>query len=157
MDRKKSDRHTDEIRIWVARDIRGRHGESRCTPDCWLRALKRSSSSTSECAPMIVKTKRYPRRHMSARARGGGCTHVLHGRSRMTINHCITTMPGLSTSGFHIKPGLFEGQVKLHGSGRVGSADPTRPAKKLRCVDLTRPDPRDFETLLTRPDPTREI
>ena len=27
----------------------------------------------------------------------------------------------------------------------------TRPAKLLRCIDLTRPDPRHFETLLTRP------
>ena len=41
--------------------------------------------------------------------------------------------------------------------GRVGSADPTRPAKSFRCVDLTRSDPRNFEILLTRPDPTREI
>ena len=41
------------------------------------------------------------------------------------------------------------------GSGRVGSADPTRPSKILRHVDLTRPDPRYFEGLLTpnRPYP----
>ena len=50
----------------------------------------------------------------------------------------------------------------FRGSGqtsrvRVGSADPTRPAKILRCVDLTRPDPRDFESLLTQPDPTRPV
>ena len=52
---------------------------------------------------------------------------------------------------------IFAGQVKPHGSSRVGSADPTRPAKILRCVDLTRLDPRDFESLSTRPDPTGEI
>ena len=36
----------------------------------------------------------------------------------------------------------FAGQVKPHGSGRVGSPDPTRP------------DPRDFKNLLTPPEPT---
>ena len=30
----------------------------------------------------------------------GGCTHAIHGRSRMTIDPCITTMPGRSTSSF---------------------------------------------------------
>ena len=59
-------------------------------------------------------------------------------------------------------PGLFAGQVKPHGSGRVGSLDPTRLAKNFTCLDPTRPDPRDFENFLTlpyptRPDPTREI
>ena len=39
----------------------------------------------------------------------------------------------------------------FRGSGQ------TSPAKKMRCVDLTRPDPRDFESLLAPPDPTREI
>ena len=33
-----------------------------------------------------------------------GCTHVMHGRSRMTIDPRIPTMPGRSTSGFH-RPG----------------------------------------------------
>ena len=37
----------------------------------------------------------------------------------------------------------------------LGTAYPTRPAILLRCVGLTRPDPRDFESLLTRPDLTR--
>ena len=32
--------------------------------------------------------------------RGGGYTHVMRGRSRMTINPRIPTMPGRSTSGF---------------------------------------------------------
>ena len=40
--------------------------------------------------------------------------------------------------------GLFTGEVKHL----------TRPAKLLRRLDLTRPDPRDFDNLLTRPDPT---
>ena len=32
---------------------------------------------------------------------GGGCTQFELGRSRMTINPRIPTMPGRSTSGFH--------------------------------------------------------
>ena len=32
--------------------------------------------------------------------RGGGHTHVIHGRSRMTIDPRIPTMPGRNTSGF---------------------------------------------------------
>ena len=31
---------------------------------------------------------------------GAGCTHVMHGRSRMTIDPRIPTMPGRNTSGF---------------------------------------------------------
>ena len=40
------------------------------------------------------------------RFRGGGgqCTQFVHGRSRMTIDPRIPTMPGRSTSGFH-QPG----------------------------------------------------
>ena len=34
----------------------------------------------------------------------GGCTHFVHGRSRMTIYPRILTMPGRNTSGFH-QPG----------------------------------------------------
>ena len=34
----------------------------------------------------------------------GGCTHVMHGRSRMTVDTRIPAMPGRSTSGFH-RPG----------------------------------------------------
>ena len=30
-----------------------------------------------------------------------GCTHVMHGRSRKTIDRRIPKMPGRSTSGFH--------------------------------------------------------
>ena len=54
------------------------------------------------------------------------------------------------------------GRTSRVGSGRVGLPDPTQPAKKLRCLHLTRPDPRDFQNFLTRPvrlrtplDPTR--
>ena len=32
---------------------------------------------------------------------GGGCTQFVHGRSLMTINPRIPTMPGRSASGFH--------------------------------------------------------
>ena len=32
---------------------------------------------------------------------GGGCTQVVHGRSRMTVDPRIPTMPGRSTLGFH--------------------------------------------------------
>ena len=31
---------------------------------------------------------------------GMGCAHVMHGRGRMTMEPCIPTMPGRSTSGF---------------------------------------------------------
>ena len=34
----------------------------------------------------------------------GRCTHAIHGRSQMTIDPPIPTMPGRSTSGFH-RPG----------------------------------------------------
>ena len=34
----------------------------------------------------------------------GGCTQLMHGRSRMTIDFRIPTMPGRSTSAFH-QPG----------------------------------------------------
>ena len=34
----------------------------------------------------------------------GGCTHIMHGDSRMTIDPRILTMPGRSTSGYH-RPG----------------------------------------------------
>ena len=32
---------------------------------------------------------------------GGGCTQFVHGRSRMTIDPRIPTMPGRRTSGFY--------------------------------------------------------
>ena len=44
-----------------------------------------------------------------------------------------------------LKLGLFTGQVKPHGLGRVGPGE------------LTRIDPRKLRYVLTRPDPTREI
>ena len=39
---------------------------------------------------------------------GGGCTNVMHGRSRVTIDPRILTMPGRSMSGFH-RPGKIGG------------------------------------------------
>ena len=38
--------------------------------------------------------------------REGGCTQFVHGRSRMTIDPRISTMPGRITSGFH-QPGRW--------------------------------------------------
>ena len=35
------------------------------------------------------------------RSWGGGGSHVMHGRSRMTIYPCMPTMPGRSTTDFH--------------------------------------------------------
>ena len=47
-------------------------------------------------------------------------------------------------------------------SGQLTRPDPTRPDPQLFlvCVSLTRPDPRDFESLVTRPDrpdPSRPV
>ena len=42
---------------------------------------------------------------------GGGALNIMHGRSRMTIDPRIPTMPGLSTSGFH-RPGRQEGSYR---------------------------------------------
>ena len=52
----------------------------------------------------------------------GGCTHFVHGRSRMTIDPRMPTLPGRSTLGFH-QPGRH----CLHraGSEHVGFS-PTR-------------------------------
>ena len=41
----------------------------------------------------------------SAVTGGGVVTHAMHGRSRMSIDHRTSTMPGRSTSGFHL-PGI---------------------------------------------------
>ena len=48
----------------------------------------------------------------SERGLRGGCTHVMHGQHRMTIDPHIPTTPGRSTSSFH-RP----------GSGLSGGAD----------------------------------
>ena len=45
-------------------------------------------------------------------------------------------------------------RVRPNLTGRVGSG---QPAKNLKYAGLTRPDPRDFESLSTRPDPTRPV
>ena len=44
----------------------------------------------------------------SFRVRGGGCTHFMHGRSRMTIGPRILTMLGRST------PGYRAGRHRVH-------------------------------------------
>ncbi len=36
------------------------------------------------------------------RAGEGGVLDIMHGRSRMTIDPCFHSMPGRSTSGFHL-------------------------------------------------------
>ena len=59
---------------------------------------------------------------------GGGCTQFVHGRSRMTIDLRIPTMPGRSTSGFHQPGRKEEGGGGKGGLGRqkyqLGSAEP---------------------------------
>ena len=64
---------------------------------------------------------------------GGGCTHAMHGHSRMTIDPCIPTMPGRSSLSFH-RPGrhcLYQARSaesrsascmkgELHPSGGAG-------------------------------------
>ena len=51
---------------------------------------------------------------------------------------------------FLFSSGLFAGQVKYHGSGRVGY----QPAKILKCLDPTRSVTRE---ILKPLDPTRDI
>ena len=46
-------------------------------------------------------------------AGGGGIVIFMHGRSRMTIDPCIPTMPGRTTSGFHPS-----GRRRLHPSAK---------------------------------------
>ena len=55
--------------------------------------------------------------HLSPRR---GCTHVKHGRSRMTIDPRIRTTPGRSTSGFH-RPGRHRLHRELGGGGLTSS------------------------------------
>ena len=56
-------------------------------------------------------------RKRASRGWRGGCTHVMHGRSRMTIDPSMRTMPGRSTSGFQRR-----GRHYLH-----------QPRSALRC------------------------
>ena len=65
-----------------------------------------------ECLNLILLpegiTAQSPKQHITYRQRneisrcvGGGSANFMHGRSRMTIDPRITTMPGRSTSGSH--------------------------------------------------------
>ena len=61
---------------------------------------------------------------------GGGSTRVMHGRSRMTIDPRISTMPGRTTSSFH-RPGrhrLHQGRsaVRYWASHMTGELHPTK-------------------------------
>ena len=75
-----------------------RKGRGRCAIFCEAplnlrRSRKKVSNSSrneeARCAPSLG---------------GGGSTHAMHGRSRMTIDPCIATSPGRSSLGFH-RPG----------------------------------------------------
>ena len=60
----------------------------------------------------------------------GGCTQFAHGRSRMTVDPHIPTIPGRSTSGFH-RPGrhsLHQAQsaVRCSASGMRGEVHPSK-------------------------------
>ena len=48
---------------------------------------------------------RLPRHPCDAIAMWGGCTHAMHGRSRMIIDPRIPAMPRPSTSSFFHRPG----------------------------------------------------
>ena len=52
---------------------------------------------------------------------GEGCSQFVHGRSRMTIDPQIPTMPGRSTSGFHQPTGEGRGW----GGARATESQPT--------------------------------
>ena len=56
--------------------------------------------------------------------RGGRCTQFVHGRSRMTIDPRISTMPGRSTSGFHQRT----------GGGYSAVAGSTGVARRYECL-----------------------
>ena len=71
--------------------------------------------------------------------RGGECTHVIHGRNRMTIDHRIPTMPRRSTSGSH-RPGRHclhqaRSAVRCWASRRKGEPHPT--LESLSCIWMT--------------------
>ena len=76
-------------------------------------------------------------------ARGGGCTHVMHGCSRMTIDPRSPTMPGRSTSSFH-PPGRHclhqaRSAVRCWASHVKGELRPTknRFGGGLSCIWMT--------------------
>ena len=71
---------------------------------------------------------------MSLRVRG--TTEMFQSCSQVRSN-----LTGEAGSG-RVIPGLLAGQVRPHGSGRVGR----RPAIVFVCLDLTRSDPRYLET-----------
>ena len=61
-----------------------------------------SASHSSIC---LISSSNTSRSSLTTSHSGGErCTHVTHGRSRMTIDPRIPTMPGQRTSGFH-RPG----------------------------------------------------
>ena len=64
------------------------------------------SSVASLSARDSKNTKHRSYRHILSERGGGegGCIHVMHGRSRMTIDSGIPAVPGRSMSGFH-RPG----------------------------------------------------
>ena len=55
---------------------------------------------------------------------GVGCTQFVHGRSRMTLDPRIPTMPGRSTSGFHQPGALLAPSAKRQGRGYEDFKEP---------------------------------
>ena len=76
-------------------------------PHCQMEhetASKRARTGQSYAIPPPDTTRLDTRRRPGACVGGGGCTNVMHDRSRMTIDPRIPVMPGRSTSGFR-RPG----------------------------------------------------
>ena len=71
---------------------------------------------------------------------GGGCTQFVHGRSRMTIDPRIPTMPGRSMSGFH-QPGRHW----LHQARSAVRCSASR--MKVNCILPRTARKTDFGTL----------
>ena len=72
--------------------------------DIWKHLKGLRSSVVQKIHYFAEKCCRCLSKRLTQTTVGGGCTQFVHGRSRMTIDPRIPTMPGRSTSGFH-QPG----------------------------------------------------
>ena len=78
----------------------------------------------------VVQTTKIKKKFQSSRERVRGCSQFVHGRSRMTIDPGIPTMPGRSTSGFH-QPGRYclhqaRSSVRCSASRMNGELHPSK-------------------------------